>query len=526
MRFKPRLDIERILDEVNKNNYGRADKNRFFKELQKQGKINLNKSKEEEEEALDESMENYLKYINSQNRVAIMKMIQAKTLDKVVKQYKKEEKEQKIINENFDRKQFETEKVTNNNKIEKSNNYTKNRINHKKNRINKSWAKDILRDLHTRTYFNATNIIANNSILEKIKSNSKKEDDPIGIFSKTGIHFKKNCFNKNYSTQKISSTNSPKNDFINEISLINKNANLKIKTKPGTSYAVKRDNLMDMKNNLKDDNANNTKEFNHFELKINSEEQGINYINHAKRKNNKSASLNFRGNQINTHSFQSNNHILESVMTKFRSSFISETDNTNEADNPLIYNMKINSIRKNYLKKENYDTDKLDYLKKLAFTTNKKFDNKFNNHMPRYNLDRAPDNKKNEKGGELDISYDKDLVEINNELKNSFIPINANENNHNLSFSGKKKYKRKTNFKKVKLDKNNLSNNINLNAHFSTSGEGDNRMEDLAKMVVEKCKFVFKKHKNNNTNLISGNGKLMITSGLTVNEFMKKFKVK
>jgi hypothetical protein len=49
-------------------------------------------------------------------------------------------------------------------------------------------------------------------------------------------------------------------------------------------------------------------------------------------------------------------------------------------------------------------------------------------------------------------------------------------------------------------------------------------IEHISKKVLYRCNFLHPKNKNNAHNLKVGDGKLMITSGLTVNDFLKKHK--
>ena len=41
----------------------------------------------------------------------------------------------------------------------------------------------------------------------------------------------------------------------------------------------------------------------------------------------------------------------------------------------------------------------------------------------------------------------------------------------------------------------------------------------IAKQILKNCNYSTDKNKNNNTRLLSGNGKLAITSGMTLNDF-------
>lgn len=50
-----------------------------------------------------------------------------------------------------------------------------------------------------------------------------------------------------------------------------------------------------------------------------------------------------------------------------------------------------------------------------------------------------------------------------------------------------------------------------------------NQMNIIANKILKKCNVINYKNKNNNKALISGDGKLMITNGMTLAEFEKKF---
>ena len=45
----------------------------------------------------------------------------------------------------------------------------------------------------------------------------------------------------------------------------------------------------------------------------------------------------------------------------------------------------------------------------------------------------------------------------------------------------------------------------------------------ISKVILKKCNFTHEKNKNNNKSLKTGEGKLMITSGLSVNDFVEKY---
>ena len=51
------------------------------------------------------------------------------------------------------------------------------------------------------------------------------------------------------------------------------------------------------------------------------------------------------------------------------------------------------------------------------------------------------------------------------------------------------------------------------------------QIDIIAQKILKNCNFVHKKNKNNQTNLKKGEGKVMITQGLSLNEFRMKFKL-
>lgn len=550
MRFKPRLDLERIVDEVNKNNFGRADRSIVDKHLSKLDSNNLivlNSSSESQN--LDESMEHYLKYVNSQNRIAIMKMIENKTLDKIVKQFKKEERDQKIINDNFEinNKDGNTEgnncqsknkifrESKNKNLIYQENKEIKSK---KKNFIDKSCAKDILKELHTKTYFNATNIIAKDMKLTIIKENLKNTKNEENLNKKE--FYNKNLKNflsdKNIKPSQAHSVN-------DSFSSKPKQSQSKINNLMQTSDLKKNDlNFKANKNNKDSLNSHVTNTCD--DQKINNNTNNYNINNEKKNNNSNKKTFNktdnnfSRTNKINYASYQSKNNIVENVISKFKNTFSIEKDNENKEfdENPLLYNPNFNQLRKKQIQTEEFDSDKLDYLKKLALSHNKKHNSKRFNNLARHNNDRNSISKKAEKEGNLNDS-DEDLLEIKNELKNSFnnhgnknVNNNYSGNNNNdanLSFSNEKNFKQKINLRKNEIGKFNfLSSSKNTKGMYSPNGETVIKITDLAKNVVDKCNFNMKKHKNNNTKLSTGNGKLMITSGLSVRDFMEKFNLK
>ena len=86
MRFKPRLFLEIMLLKVNKHTYGREGRSILEKQLSNLNSANIIQINiSSENENLEESRELYLKYIDSQNKLTIMKMNQEKTLNNIIK---------------------------------------------------------------------------------------------------------------------------------------------------------------------------------------------------------------------------------------------------------------------------------------------------------------------------------------------------------------------------------------------------------------------------------------------------------
>ena len=52
-----------------------------------------------------------------------------------------------------------------------------------------------------------------------------------------------------------------------------------------------------------------------------------------------------------------------------------------------------------------------------------------------------------------------------------------------------------------------------------------NKIAAIAKKVLNRCNYLAKKSPINDSNLKTGNGKLAVTSGLTINEFVNKYKI-
>ena len=158
--------------------------------------------------------------------------------------------------------------------------------------------------------------------------------------------------------------------------------------------------------------------------------------------------------------------------------------------NPLLYELNSNPYRK--IRDNEVDVDALKKVKELAFKDHDSI------HSSKKKLLEKI------KNGILVLdNYPKDLME------DPSIKINQ------LNYF--KKYSDNTDFtaKKAEDDKIKIGNK-EFNREDITS---------ISKIILTKCHYFHKKNKNNNTSLMSGNGKLMQTNGLTINEFLNKYNV-
>lgn len=189
MRFKPRFEMERLLDTLNEYSYGKVDKTFLEKELKKFDKIlikklndaNLGKVPENEVENYEE----FRKFVNNTNKFSILRGIKNKNLDSI---FKKNEKLMK-------NKQNSMKKSTNKDSSNKFKNKKKDfedmddnfgdqNFNKKKrfNRIINDYAKDVLSELHLKTHFQAALNVANNTkqdILNQKSNVNKNRISPI-----------------------------------------------------------------------------------------------------------------------------------------------------------------------------------------------------------------------------------------------------------------------------------------------------------------------------------------------------------
>jgi hypothetical protein len=184
------------------------------------------------------------------------------------------------------------------------------------------------------------------------------------------------------------------------------------------------------------------------------------------------------------------------TISKFSNKFNYEDANKEIIElNPLLYNLGYEKVKKETIKKELLKNkekiehmEKLQYLKEIAFI----------NIM---NKDRAMKKMKMNKNKERDLG-NSDFLEDYNEIEN----VQKNSNINFMKFSKKK-------------NNNHDEDNVIIGGIVYSRYNVDM----IAKQVLKNCNFNSDKNKNNNTRLLSGNGKLSITSGMTLNDFTKKF---
>ena len=114
-------------------------------------------------------------------------------------------------------------------------------------------------------------------------------------------------------------------------------------------------------------------------------------------------------------------------------------------------------------------------------------------------------------------NFDKD--ENENDFNKKHIKFDfKNINNNNNKF-----YIKNDDFEADLQDSKNKNKN-----KFEIDGKIYNisELKKITKLMLKKCNFVHDKSKHNNTCLKKGNGKLMSTSGLTINQFYEKYHLK
>ena len=126
--------------------------------------------------------------------------------------------------------------------------------------------------------------------------------------------------------------------------------------------------------------------------------------------------------------------------------------------------------------------------------------------------------------------YDEMIKIFNNNPnleKNNFKP-NAEYMNtlSKMAFKGEKKLFKNNDKKNYKDNSNKNNYKYNIKKKIININDIDNKnIHEVAKLILDKCKINSMKSKYNNTLLKSKSGKTMITKGLSVKDFIKKYKL-
>ena len=178
----------------------------------------------------------------------------------------------------------------------------------------------------------------------------------------------------------------------------------------------------------------------------------------------------------------------DSVLTQFASKFPLREENFDLVQaNPLLYNLNFHSFKSssdlsNQQQSSEYSMEeKLNYLKNLSFNYS-------------VNEEEIVSKKKVTFAENIDKKKEKAAKKLH-----SLISTEDDDNMH-IDF--------------------NKDDKIWVNDEAISLGQ----MDLIALKILRNCNYFHKKNNNNNTSLKKGDGKLMITSGMSVNEFTKKYK--
>lgn len=580
MLFKPRSNLERVLEAVQKQNTEKKENDLINQQLRDlEGNLikRISNTDSNHREETIENIEDYLQFINSNNKIAIMRAIQDKNLDNLVKKnelmnkkklsyMKNSDLKPKNLKMNKDHKtlskainNYNSEDEDDVNKIY-YNNFIRNDSSGKKGRdsinrrvsfslpkndnftriLNRNTAKKIKKDSHAKTHFKAVSIIANNSkqsdLNFKIKSTHSVDNEHDHSNINSNNNYNNFCFNNIFrranKRQENHNSYNIKEKMNGEIKELNFNKSY------STNFWGDKKQRLDEKISM---NAymNNQDYYNSQNQEINRNiysSQASNKIlskfnnkNFTSSKNSRNILLspnksnNLNRNYSKTIGNYRDNSTSSNLIAKLTSKLSLNEANLDMIEaNPLLYNLNFNSIMKknnnsnnnnkymtgkatskglNSSQEQEEQSQKLEYLKQLAFVYRSNKDANFYKRTNKFNQKIKFLSIKENTNKETESELNEDLAELTEELS----------------------------FKKGSLTKKNNTSTMNLvedekilvdNIPYSK-----NNIDKIAKQILKNCNFTHTKNKNNDTNLKVGNGKLMITSGLTVSEFNKRFNI-
>lgn len=550
-------ELDFLLETINELKPEKSERHYVQEKLQK---INANFSKRNEEGEdhfyleSQENYEDYCKFINSKNRIAIMRAIKEKNIELLVEENENMVKKQKKIKSNFythDNKEIENIKNRFDNKGNEScvifnkdannkknlgidDDLNSNHLNNKKpknNNLKIAYSKNNFlvnkrtelkeNEKHLKTHFKAIAVIANKLKQKELIKNAKitsaeaaaaQEIKPLKTCSSSKAFKTQNDFSKpNYSNnQKITNKNITMSDFFtiyNTNSLCNTEELL---------YKNALKNFPDITKSLQIRNAftaqNKTSPTSNFD---NNKKSNLNpYFNSNQNKTEKQTF--YKTLNAYKNSTAENNYLIARIAQKLT---LEQTNMDMIESNPLVYNLSFNPLRKEVKKiSENSSNDpeqfsKIEYLKTIAFVDNSDKNAKIRKRFKRLSTRIS--------NGNSDYFNNFEDDDCNND--NQFV----NDENFNHNFNGdavnnffdknKKlinlKCDNKPLFLKKMLNNNNNENKLRLlNDKMINKNKNQNDLEErifmenclysrqnlekIAKQVLKKCNFVHDKNKN------------------------------
>ena len=284
--------------------------------------------------------------------------------------------------------------------------------------------------------------------------------------------------------------------------------------------------------NENNNNNNNNKEIINEEIndlyKLFKPQTNRNKIESSKIKNKSSINLNLS----RIYNKKNNNNII-----KRNKIFLKKKNNSTNISPKYSTSITINSFsshnKNNKKKKKNIKT----YFKEVltySLLNNRKLNNFFHN--------------KNKKSNEIFDNNLNEKINLNKSFNNNLIYLNpskiSNENeieDYNNKLNKLKSFAFNKNFfqqEEYEIDEtDDLNNNNKFIKKENKFREGNfivldkksyaikNDMDLLAKRAIKNCNIINNKNESNKNKLKIGNGKLMFTNGLTIKEFLLKYKL-
>jgi len=483
MRFKPRTDLERIYYTVNSYSMGKISKQIVSDHLEKLNLYNFKKIDEEESLNLADNLENK-KHFDEEEIEELLK--QRDFLNKQGYDEKNSDTVKQIeeILGNFNRNKIQLGDMrTNENNISKTN---------QKHSNNAAAIKKLNKDfnLNNKTFFKAASVYSFK--LDEYKKNLRKSElkNPydkkiLKENSDESSNFNKNSDYENNINNNNNSIN--KSKFNSTMYCKSKDRNIRNNNNSNNFEQKKNDNQKCFLDFDKIDEPNKTEEdFPEDVIYDNN-----NFNNYIGNKNNPK---NHYRNLSENFSYNNNNIINESF-----------NNTANMSSN--FFNPNQNYIQKQ--ENNNIDIEKLQYLKKISAS----------GALPNWETS----------GNNFKIK----------EFPNTFSEFLNTKNNHfNKKRTSSKNFKENI-FVKASFVKDEENKKCKiflliflLNIKYIVDEEKINinnqviqksQINEISKNVLTRCNYLNKKSEFNDKNLKAKDGKLMITSGLTVYEFNKKY---